>query len=220
MLTPTSNTGAGSVVKTTDEPTVLKLQAHVVEFRLLEEDRNMIRFGLKLRLTFVNGGSESVILLKQNFGVGAEMLARSCEDAKEGKYLYTSTHWPSVSRALEWANWRRQIDTRIPSPSLLSVLGPGNSLSVDVQTAINIEKGGNFDRTNKTWDEIKRSATIWLQVEIQTWPTNLEPNHDPENLELGQSLRKRWMSYGKLYLERLRSEPIQLQFPSPSSPGK
>ena len=214
MLTPLSNARAFNGAAANEEPSLLKLKAQLLEIRLLNEDQGQIRFYVKLRLTFVNEANESVIVLKQQFDVGAEFLARNCEDAKAGKYLYSSVHWPSVSRAVEWARWRRRIDTEIPSPDLFSTLPPGGSMSVDVETAINIEKAGNFDRTSKPWDEIKQTPTVCLQVMVQTWPKNLEPNRNPERLELGETLRQRWSSYGRLQLDRLTSEPIELRLPS------
>jgi len=214
-LTPPLRAAFGSDCNRNGEPATLKLKAEIVELRLLEESRTSIRFGLKLKLTFVNEGTEPAILLKQQFDVGAEMLARSCEDAAAAKYLYSSSHWPSVSNDSAWANWRRQLDTPTPSAAKTAVLRPGESLSVDAQTAINIEKRGNFDRTNKPWDEIKQSPSLCLQVEVKTWPANLEPrNHDLENLPFGQSLRVRWAAQGRLQLEHLRSEPIALTLPA------
>jgi hypothetical protein len=197
-----------------EETTMLKLQGQVVEFRLLDEDRHKIRFAVRLKLTFANDGAEPIILLKQRFEVGAEMLARSCEEASSGKFLYTSTHWSSVSQSPEWASWRQHLDTKSPALDLMAVLRQGQSISVDVETALNIEKAGSFDKTNKSWAEIRRSSTVCLLVEVQTWPTNLEPNHNPQSQEFGEALRRRWRSFGALQLERLRSEPIPLTFPA------
>ena len=65
------------------------------------------------------------------------------------------------------------------------------------------------------WEEIKRrSAPLWLRVSYEMWPFNVE-NFKPN---LGGILRKRWLSYGRLYLEEksdrywsaiLTSEPIE-----------
>ena len=192
---------------------MLKLKAQLVEFQLLDEDQHKIRFRVKLRLTFANEGSEPVLLLKQQFAIGAEMLARNCEEARIGTYLYTSRQWPSVSRAPEWARWSRKLDTATPPVDLLFVLPPGNSVSDALETTIYIEKAGNFDRTNKPWDEIKRTATICLQVQVGTWPANLEQNRNPEGPTFGQTLQQRWKSYGRLQLERLTSEPVELSLP-------
>jgi hypothetical protein len=195
----------------------VNLKGQVIEFRVLNEDKNRIRFLVKLRLTFVNDGHKSAILLKQTFEVGAEMLSLSCEDAKTGEYLFTSTHWPSVSTASEWADWRQKLDRKTPPEDLVSVLAPGNSIFGDAETTIHLPKISNFEGTNKTWNEVRRSATMCLTIQLQTWPTNLEPNHNPENPTFGQSLRKRWSSYGRLQLELLTSEPILLNLPQSSS---
>lgn len=197
--------------ETPKNPT-LKLQGRVIGIKLLNEDQHQIRFGLQLTLKFVNEGNERFILLKQSFDIVAEMLAANCEAGKEGAYLYVSTHGSSVSLAPEWTRWRQHLDTQSPS-NLLSVLAPGESLSFDANTTINIEKNGSFDRRNKSWDEIRRSPTVCLLVEVQTWPTNLEPKHNPETPEFGEALRSRWRSFGELQLSPLTSEPMKLAFP-------
>lgn len=209
-----SNARAFKGAAANEESSMLKLKGQLLEFRLVSEDQSQIRFYVKLRLTFVNTANEPVILLQQQFDVGAELLARNCEDAKVEKYLYSSAHWPSVSKAPEWASWRRKLDTESPSGDLVSLLPPGGSLSAEVETAINIEKAGSFDRTSKPWDEINRTGTVCLQVVVQTWPINLETNRNPDHLEFGETLRKRWSSHGRLQLDRLTSEPIELSFPS------
>jgi hypothetical protein len=200
--------------QTDKEVGTLKLETQVVQWRLLEEDKHGIRFGLKLRLTFVNDGSEPLILLKQKFDIGAEMLARTGEEAKEGKYLFTFIHWPSVLGHPGFAKWRRDLDTQQPLPGQAWLLGRGHAVSVESETMIYIEKKGNSDRTNKPWDEIKQSPTLWLQVEVETWPMNLEIKREHENPEFGGSLLKRWKSYGTLQLGHIRSEPLEVTLPS------
>jgi hypothetical protein len=222
VSTPMWNAGAFKNSVGNEHPSRVNLKGQIIEFRVLNEDQNSIRFLVKLRLTFVNEGNRSALLLKQNLEVGAEMLSLSCKDAKIGEYLFTSTHWPSVSTASEWADWRRKLDTEMPPKDLVSVLAPGNSISGDAETTIQLPKTSNFEGTNQTWNEIKRSATMCLTIQLQTWPTNLEPNHNPENPRFGRSLRERWSSYGGLQLELLTSEPILLSLPhSPSrTPGR
>jgi len=190
----------------------IKMYGLVAELRLLEEDRNKIRIGLKLRLNIVNEGNKSAILLKQDFAIGAEMLARSFEEANAQKYLYKSTHWPSVSRAPRWTSWKQHLDTATPQQSLTIMLLPNESLPLEAETSLYIEKAGNFDGTDKPWDEIRHLSTIWLQVQVRTWPINLEPTRNSEKLEFGEELQQRWQSFGDLQLKHITSEPIPMDF--------
>ena len=195
---------------------LVKLRGEVKEIRLLENDRTHIKFGLKLSLNIVNEGYRPIILLKQDLVIGAKKLARSREDAKAQQYLYTSRAWPSVSDDPAWRRWRKGLDANVPNEKKLWILSAGESVRFDTSTVLYIEKNGNFDGTNKPWDEIQQSATVCLQVEIKSWPANLEPNHDPQNPEFGQRLREKWEAYGRLQLGHLTSEPIEISLtPTP-----
>jgi len=195
-----------------EQSPVVKLRGEVDELRLLEENLNAIRWELKLRLRIVNDGNESAILLRQDFQIGAVMLTRSLEDANGSTYLYKHMAWPSVYASPEWQRWRQHADSVAPQPNETWILTPGESMSFDCKATISVEKAGNFDRTNASWAEIKKNVK-WVQVQIQPWPANIEPRHDPENLEFGETLRKRWKSFGELQLVRLTSEPMPLTFP-------
>jgi hypothetical protein len=201
------NSGAGPV-----EP-MLKLRGEVKDIRLIEEDQGGLRFGLRVAVTLVNDSSQTALVLKDEFAIGATLLAANCEDARAEKYIHQFRSWPSVSSAPKWANWRSKLDTPAPSADLVWVLGPGKSVTYEAPAMIYIGKTTNFDGTNRPWNEIKQSSTPCLQIEIQTWPRNLEPSSGRDNLEFGQRLRRRWLTHGRLELEHLRSEPVQFNFP-------
>ena len=189
---------------------LVKLRGEVKEIRQLENDRTHVKFRLKLSLNIVNEGYRPVILLKQNLLIGAEMLARSCEDAKTQKYLYTSTAWPSVSGDPLWSRWRESLDSTVPNQNKVWILSAGESVQFEAATILNIGREEYFDGTRKSWDEIKQSPTVCLQVVIDPWAVNLEPNHDPESPEFGRRLREKWEAYGRLQLKHLTSEPIEI----------
>lgn len=66
------------------------------------------------------------------------------------------------------------------------------------------------------WNSIRNlTAPLWMRVSFELWPFNVE-NFKPG---LGGRLRKRWASYGDLYLEEkshrfwfgnITSEPVEL----------
>ena len=211
LLLPLSS-GAVKYNKLMEDPAFVKVRGEVTDLHLLEEDRGMISWELKLKLKIVNEGTKSAILLRQDLQIGSVMLAENAQCATGGDYIYKRAAWPSVYTGPEWERWRKQVDSAEPKSSHTWILIPGQSMSFDARTVLNIEKGGNFDRTNKRWEEI-RNNTRCLQVQIKPWPVNLEPNHDPQKPEFGEALRDRWRSFGELQLSILTSEPIPLTFP-------
>jgi hypothetical protein len=192
------------------EQTALTMRGQIKEIHLAEEDQSKVIFNLKLKMSITNEGNKPAILLKQNFFIGAEMLSGSLEEANAKRYIYLKTHWPSISRASEWTSWQERLKTAEPQHNLTWLLQPAESLEFETKTSLYIGKSKSSDVTNKSWNEIKEYSSLWLKAELRTWPVNIEPRRDPENLELGKSLGQKWESFGELCLERLISTPIRL----------
>ena len=94
-------------------------------------------------------------------------------------------------------------------------LGPttGGSLTgwnYDTVAGISFNKKESYDGTKKARSEIKNYNPLWLQVTLEMWPVNAEPHLDTRNPEWGKELRERWKNEGKLWLDYLKSEPINL----------
>jgi len=198
--------------KTRNEMTPLRVQGQVVKIELSREDAHSIVFNLRLRLELVNAGDRPIILLRHPIWLGALTLSRSPEDARAYKYIYQSSAWPSVSNGPEWKALRQSLDQRNPPAELTQVVSPGNSFQYETDTVLYIEKGGNFDKTSQPWDAIRLASPVSLRVSLEIWPVNVEPKVDPSNLEFGRMLQQRWRQFGQLQIERITSEPIQLNF--------
>lgn len=205
--------GDSTAMKTKNEMTPIRLRGQVAKVEFSREDAHSIIFNVKLRLELVNAGNRPVILLRHPFWLGALTLARSPEDAKGYKYIYQSSTWPSVSGAPEWKALRQSLDQRNPPSDLTRAVGSGETFQYETDSVLYIEKQGNFDKTSQPWDVIRRSSPVWLQVSLEIWPVNVEPKVDPNHLEFGEMLQRRWQQFGQLQLERLTSEPMQLSFP-------
>jgi hypothetical protein len=203
----------GTAMKRENQMTPLRLRGQVAKVGLSREDAHSIVFDVTLRLELVNTGTQPVILLRHPFWLGASTLALSPEDARTYKYIYQSSAWPSVSRAPEWKVLRQSLDQRNPPADLTRAVGPGETFQYETDTVLYIEKPGSVDRTSQPWDAIRLASPVWLQVSLESWPVNVEPKVDPNHLEFGEMLQRRWQQFGQLQLKRLTSEPMQLSFP-------
>lgn len=196
--------------KTKNEMTPLRVQGQVVKVELSREDAHSIVFNLRLRLELLNVGDRPIILVRHPIWLGALTLARSQEDARAHKYMYQSSAWPSVSGGPEWKALRQRLDQPKPPPELTKAVTPSNAFQYETDTVLYIEKRGNFDKTSQPWDAIRLASPVWLQVSLEIWPVNIEPKVDPNNLEFGTMLQQRWRQFGQLQIERVTSEPMQL----------
>lgn len=201
--------GAASMKKERDK-SLLSLRGRVSDVKLVRENDDSIVFDVTLNLEFTNNSDKPVITLHREFWIGAKTLARSPEDAAAYKYLYASSHWPSISASPEWGGLRQRLDQPSPPPDLMSVLAAGETLPYKARVTLYVEKAGSFDKTSQKWDTIKQASPVWLQVTLEMWPINIEPRVDPENPAFGKMLQQRWQQYGELQIDRLTSESMNL----------
>lgn len=205
--------GNSATRKTKNDTTPLRVQGQIVKFEFSQEDAHGITFNLRLKLELVNAGDRPMILLRYPIWLGALTLARSQEDARTHKYIYLSTTWPSISRGPTWKALRQKLNQQHPPAELTQAVSPGNAFQYETDEVLYIEKRGSFDKTSQPWDAIRLASPVWLQVSLEIWPVNVEPKIEPTNLEFGRMLQKRWRQFGQLQIERVISEPIQLNFP-------
>lgn len=191
----------------------LSLTGRVADVRLIEENNHSIRFKVTLELEFVNNSEQPIILRKGEYWIGAETLGVSPDAVTTHKFIYSSSHWPSVYSSSKWVELRKQYDKPDPPPDLTHIIAPGESFSYEAETVLYFQKNAGTNKIDQTWEEIKIYSPVWLQVTVETWPVNIEPRVDPQNPQFGKKLQQRWKQFGELYLERLSSEPIQLTFP-------
>lgn len=200
----------GMTMKKQRDKRLLCLRGRVADVKLARENNHSIVFDVKLNLEFTNTSDKPVIIFQREFWLGAKTLARSPEDSAAHKYLYVSGQWPSVSTSPEWGELRQRLDQPNPPQDLTRVLAPGESLPYEASVTLYIEKVGSFDKTSQRWDTIKQASPVWLQVTLEMWPVNIEPHVDPENPGFGKMLQRRWQQYGRLQIDQLTSEPMQL----------
>lgn len=203
----------------------LRLTGEVLEVKLDEEEETSIEFSFKVRLKFTNEGEEPVILLSEEANkpwMGGVRLSRSREDAAAGRFLFDRSAWPSNYRTgdpdRKWERLTESLDMPFPPSDLTRVIPPGGSWDYEKESRLYITKEPGSTSGNATWEEIRRASPLWLTVTFEMWPTNVEPDLDYENA-FGKRLRRSWKSYGTLWLDNLKSEPLELRLPEAATRG-
>jgi hypothetical protein len=206
----------GGRIQPEGEPFVLR--GKVSETVAVREDRQSIVLKLKLSMEFVNQHDKPIIILRRKFWQGAEMIGRTFEEARSSKYLYAFTHWPSVDGSEEWERMQQSLDQPEPPTEFTAKLLPGETYPYGTEITLYFEKAGSFDGSRQRWDKILQASPVWLQVSLEMWPINLEPDVNPANPSWGKWLQRRWQSFGILWLNRLTSEPMRLDLSSFAKP--
>lgn len=195
-------------------PNPLILEGQVKTLEKSRDDSRSISFKVTLLLTFKNVGAEPIVMYRHNLWLGGVRLSRTIEDAGTYNFIYRSSAWP--------ANWGRKSGNKLrttlnqptPPPDRFLVLQPGQSWQQETDTMLELGKKEGPETQGLTWDEIRSSSPVWLFVTFEMWPVNAEPNLDRDNPRFGLMLRKRWKSFGELWLHNLTSQPIVLDFNS------
>ena len=61
-----------------------------------------------------------------------------------------------------------------------------------------------------TGESMQELSPVWLHVNWEVWPSNVEPSKNPNKLSFGLALQRRWKNVGLLRLDGIYSEPIML----------
>lgn len=186
------------------------------------KDTDSVRCKVELNLKFTNTGSTSLIMLQPQgeyeFWHGGTSLALSEKESARNSLVLSAGGWPSVYKFPMYQNLANLLDQSAPPAGVTRVLLPSESWSWDTSIKLNLREWNSCNQhvgVEIGWEEIKKRTTpLWLRVSYEMWPFNVE-NFKPN---LGGILRKKWQSYGVLYLEEksgkywqatLTSEPIE-----------
>jgi len=216
---------SGSTKPSAADARPLRLTGEVLEVKL-EEEKGSVKFSFKVRLKFTNEGGEPVILLSEEANepwMGGVRLSRSREDAAGRRgFLYNQSVWPSNYRTgdpeRKWERLTESLDMPFPPSDLTRVIPPGGSWDYEKDSWLYISKNPDTSSRGAGWEEIRRTSPLWLTVTFEMWPINVEPDlgHD---YAFGKKLRRRWKSYGTLWLGHLESDPLELRLPEAVTKG-
>jgi hypothetical protein len=193
----------------------LRVQVLGVKVEEISPQKNVVPVNVKLRLEFLNVGRKPVILLTDHspLCVGAT-LTRNSESASGGNLLFDEYAGPAdQSRSPEWTEFRMALDQQSPPSPLVRILQPGESWVTDsfivLRPPIKFESY-RVDRPPVNWQILKESSPVWLRLQCDLWPRNVERPPLSERFRLGRELRRRWKRVGDLQLDSVVSEAVQL----------
>jgi len=206
-------------------PLRLRVQILGVKVEEFSHPKDVVPVTVKLRLEFLNVGRKPVILLTKNspLCVGAT-LTRNSESASAGNILFDEYAGPAnQSRSPEWTEFRKTLDQQSPPSSLVRILQPGESWVTEsfivLRPSIKFESY-RVDRPPVNWQILKESSPVWLRLQCDLWPRNVERPPLSEKFKLGRELQKRWKRMGDLQLESVMSNPIELDLQANDQTGR
>lgn len=195
----------------------------IIKSLTIEADKSAHYIRVELRCEVTNTGSNPIIFWKHSekdnlggfwdkpFVLIGKMLSRAPNFNPEN--VIDDQIWgPSVYISPAWAKMRKALDQQAPSPDVTTILLPNQKTEFDLAVYItgNEKRGDSFPE-HPTFNELKEISTLWMRVSYEAWSFNLEPNpRHYGNMKFGHNLQKRWAKYGKLWLDNIYSEPIQL----------
>lgn len=191
-----------------------------------EKDGKGVRCTIELALEFVNRSNEPLILLQPHegfdFWLGGTTLYLSTNRDDLAAPVYSSDMWPSIYTSEKYRKLAGLLDQPNPPEKVTRTLKPGEHLSFKASTQLVL---GTENRCEPNrlgvevgWNPLRQMThPLFLDVSLEMWPFNVENFKK----DLGWILRKRWKSFGNLYLEEksgrywsahVTSEPIEIDF--------
>jgi hypothetical protein len=167
-----------------------------------------------LRLEYVNTGIEPVILLTERApGCVGTTLTKSPGVAVGDNVLFDDYRGPSVDTSTEWEVLRNRLDREKPPVGLVQIIEPGEHWTTNSFVVLRPPikfKRYRVDRPPISWSALRDSSPVWLRLNCDVWPNNVEVDPLSERIELGHKLQNRWRRFGHLQLRNLISEPMEL----------
>ena len=146
------------------------------------------RVRLFLKLTYVNVGSEPIILKRDSLAVGQLSVSRSKDAAAKGKYEKVARFFYSDFRP----NQTRGV---APPNDKFVIIASGESYEVNTKDIFKDIRFNNYIDVAGL-----RAGTHFLQISVRTWD---------EDLSLAQELSLSWRRYGTLWWRGVTSQPMQ-----------
>ena len=195
-------------------PQLLCLSGRIVSGEISEDSSDNVKVTLKLSLDIKNVGSKPALIFNREPIIIEAKIIASPSDTAENEYLFLLQTLPSIARSPEWEELQKRLNKPSPPPDVIRELAPSETWTLETTDWFYINKKTNLDPNSKSWDAIRQASPVWLQVTLQMWSRDIEPNVDRDKLRFSKMLRRRWQQVGELQLESLISEPIPLDFSS------
>lgn len=193
------------------------LQGEVTDIRAVTRaSGTATRISVDASMSIVNAGKRPLLLLKNPtpacYGI---LLTKTAGPADEGNVFFRDYKGPSLSTSSEWASLRSALDQNDPPPDEVRSLEPGESWTIKTTIAFSLHtkpESDSFGHPPISWDSLHRASSVWMRLNCDVWPLNLEPTGNPSQRSFGQQLQERWSNVGFLQTEPLVSEPMPVRF--------
>jgi len=192
----------------------------VVKSLTIEQQRSSHYIVVELRCELTNTGSIPLIFWKYKYedGLGGlwnepyvfsgKKVSRTPNFTPQD-ILYSQIGGPSVYTSPEWNKMHKALDQKTPPADVTTILMPNQSFSFDSKVTI-VCNEDRFDSI-PAFSELQEASVFWLRVYYEVWSFNLEPNpRRGLSLKFGRKLQRKWKDVGKLWLDDIYTEPIQL----------
>jgi hypothetical protein len=185
-----------------------------------------IQFQADLELELKNTGTKPVLVLKPectgygDYVLGSVRLLTAPNAEEENNVLTEWAAWYSRDGSEKWQTMREEMDQATSPEEHFWLIEPGASRAFRSYALLRFDDiqiiGKRTPR--EVWPEVPKQKQLWIAVQIQIWPGNLETlSGGADNSEFGRKLRDRWSKVGTIELGKdglLESEPIPIQFPT------
>jgi hypothetical protein len=194
----------------------VRINAEINRIEIIQKTETLIGFQISVDIDIADISQEPVLVLKgtskDGTGMhpynGAILLARTKADAISCHYIYSYGAYPSTHPY--WQNLRKELDQKTPPSYVISKIDPGGSVKFNRKIVFVITND-----KEQILDKILRDPDIWLQVEVLTWPSNLEKTN---GTVFGKRLQNKWKHQGHLVIENLKTNPVRLTLPFTKEP--
>lgn len=206
---------SGSKPSTNNNANAVSLRGMVTGFnKEIPAKASTVTVTVKFKLEFVNTGVQPFILLSEKCPICPGVtLTKTPGPAVGDNILFDEYYGPSVSTAPEWKEFRANLNQSKPPTGLVQIVKPGDSWVMESVAVLRPPKKlerYRIDRPPVSWEVLIQSSPVWLRLNCEVWPFNVENNPLSGKLHFGHELQKRWRQYGMLQLGPIVSEPIKL----------
>ena len=214
--------------------TGLLLRGEVAKLDAPKFDEKSVVLLANLNLTFVNPGTQPVLVLKPEatgYGDYIYSIALTGERLEGGAKdeMLTPSATPNRDRSQEWFDRQAEMRNATSPEEHFWVIQPGasHSFSAEVWLRFDLNHCNSCFPAVLSWpelqNEIPKYRQFWLTLGALIWPWNLETQGDADELAFGHELQDHWSKVGVLETgDRgfIESEPISIKLPGAPGPSR
>jgi hypothetical protein len=208
---------AQSAPQIDDPPLSVKCEIVGVRLEPNEGSHDYFRIVVSVNAHIVNlGGTPVLIATRALPWFSREVVTSGSGSLDNEKVLYEEAGVSNGQMDYEWLNLKSHLRGFPPPPDAVRSLAPGEGWTVSYETPISIQfdpllaKSSEANAAHR--DALTSNAPVYYRVQVAFWPPAAGPLKGLA--KFGHRLQKRWERYGRLKLDSVWSEPVQLNLPA------